>query len=155
MSEQIYLTSSGAERMGIELDDLVNVRRPALAERLRAAIQQGDLSENADYKAAKEEQGFLEGRIQELEYLLANAVIIEENVAERDTVDLGAKVTVLVDEDDPETYLLVGAKEASPRDGRISNESPIGSALLGHKVGDVVEAETPGGVVRIKIVQID
>ncbi len=155
MGEGTYLTAGGAERMQAELENLQTVKRQELAQRLRAAIQQGDLSENADYHAAKEEQAFLEGRIQELEYLLRNAIIIEEVSGIRETVDLGASITVQVDDDDPETYMLVGATEANPRDGRISNESPIGSALLGKKAGEQVEVETPGGVIRIKILKIE
>jgi transcription elongation factor GreA len=115
----------------------------------------GDLSENADYHKAKEDQGFLEGRIQEMEYLLNNAVIIEEKNVQRDSVEVGAHVTVQEEDFDPETYHLVGAREADPRNGRISNESPIGSALIGARVGDSVIAETPGGKVTLKILKIE
>ena len=155
MGEGPYLTAGGAERLQAELENLQTVKRQDLAQRLRSAIQQGDLSENADYHAAKEEQAFLEGRIQELEHLLRNAIIIEEVSGIRETVDLGASITVQVDDDDPETYMLVGAKEADPRNGRISNESPIGNALLGKKAGEQVEVETPGGMIRIKILKIE
>jgi transcription elongation factor GreA len=155
MGEGPYLTAGGAERLQAELENLQTVKRQDLAQRLRAAIQQGDLSENAEYHAAKEEQAFLEGRIQELEHLLRNAIIIEEVSGIREAVDLGASITVQVDDDDPETYMLVGAKEADPRNGRISNESPIGSALLGKKAGEQVEVETPGGMIRIKILKIE
>jgi len=151
----VYLTREGIERLRRELDELVNVRRPALAERLRKAIQQGDLSENADYIAAKEEQGFLEGRIQEIEALLRNAVVIEEE-APTGEVRLGSRVTVVEDgEEEPETFRLVGPAEADPTNGHISYESPLGRALLGHRVGDVVAVEAPAGVLRFRILRIE
>jgi transcription elongation factor GreA len=153
MPEPIYLTAEGAARLQDELHELRGPQREALAKRLRDAIQMGDLSENADYHKAKEDQAFLEGRIQELEYILKNAEVIADS-GPRDIVRVG--VTVLVQEDDlePETYYMVGVKEADPRSGRISNESPIGRALMDHRAGDVVEAETPGGVIRLKILEI-
>ena len=155
MGDQQYLTAAGAERLRKELAELKGPKRDEIAKRLRSAIQMGDLSENADYHAAKESQAFLEGRIQELEYLLKNAQIIEENGEKRDTVELGARVTVQEDDYDPEIFYLVGAKEADPRNGRISNESPFGIALLGGRVGQEVVAETPGGQVRLKILKIE
>jgi transcription elongation factor GreA len=155
MGEQPYLTSEGAERLRLELADLKGPQREALSKRLRFAIQQGDLSENADYHKAKEDQAFLEGHILELEYLLKNAIIIEASVGQRDQVDVGATVTVQEEDYDPETYYIVGAKEADPRNGRISNESPIGRALMGGRVGDVVTAETPGGQLNLKIIKIE
>ncbi len=150
-----YLTSEGAERLRNELAQLKGPGREALAKRLRFAIQQGDLSENADYISAKEEQGFLEGRIQELERILKNVIILEENSQPRLVVDVGAHVTIQEDELDAETYHLVGPQEASPRQGKISHESPIGCALMGHKVGDVVEVETPGGTLHFTILKIE
>jgi len=155
MSEQSYLTAAGAEKLRAELQELKGPRRSEIARRLRDAISQGDLSENADYTKAKEDQGFLEGRIQELEYLLANAIIVEAEQIDREKVGVGAVVTVQEEDYEPETYQLVGAKEADPRQGKISNESPIGSALMGCKVGDWVEATTPGGKVRMKIIKIE
>jgi transcription elongation factor GreA len=113
----------------------------------------GDLSENADYHKAKEDQAFLEGRIQEIEYILRNATIVEKSNS--GVVSIGSTVTVQEDNYDPETYFVVGAKEADPRQGKISNESPIGRALMDHKVGEVVEAETPGGKVKFKILKIE
>lgn len=148
-----YLTPEGEKKLKAELAELTGPRREELAQRLRSAIQMGDLSENADYHKAKEDQAFLEGRIQEVEYILRNAVLIEK--ADTDVVSVGNTVTVQEDNYDPETYYLVGAKEADPRSGRISNESPIGRALLEHKVGDVVEAETPGGKIKFKILKIE
>jgi transcription elongation factor GreA len=155
MNEQMYLTAEGAEKIKRELVQLKGPERDEMAKRLRAAIQQGDLSENADYHKAKEDQGFLEGRIQELEYLLKNATIIVAHEGKLDRVEVGVRVTVQEGEYPPETYMLVGAKEADPRNGRISNESPIGRALIGGSVGDEVVAETPGGTIRLKIVRIE
>jgi len=155
MAEQQYLTAAGAERLRNELAELKGPKRDELAKRLRSAIQMGDLSENADYHAAKESQAFLEGRIQELEYLLKYALIVEESEVERDTVTVGARVTVQEEDFDPEVFHLVGAKEADSRNGRISNESPFGIALLGARVGQEVVAETPSGQVRLKILKIE
>jgi transcription elongation factor GreA len=156
MSEVSYLTAAGAARLREELEYLKGPARDQLAQRLRAAIQQGDLSENADYISAKEEQGFLEGRIQELERVLGNVVIIPEDAnIHRTEVSVGAHVTVQEDEFPEETYHMVGPKEADPRNGRISHESPIGKALLGHHVGDTITVETPGGQVHLKITRID
>jgi transcription elongation factor GreA len=153
MSNQTYLTAEGEEKLKAELIDLKGPRREELALRLRSAIQMGDLSENADYHKAKEDQAFLEGRIQEIEAILRSAVIIEHT--QSDVVNVGSHVTVQEDGFDPETYYVVGAREADPRKGRISNESPIGSALLNHKVGDVVQAETPGGKIKFKILKVE
>ena len=155
MPEPTYLTAEGAERLKAELEDLKGPQRETLARRLRDAIQMGDLSENADYQKAKEDQGFLEGRIQELEYLLRNVVIIDEMPVQKDSVGVGSHVTIQEDGEDPETYHVVGSKEAEPRKKRISNESPIGSALIGAKVGDIVSAETPGGIIQFKVLKIE
>src|SRR5687768_16535781 len=147
MHQQTYLTPEGAAKLRAELAELTGPRREELSKRLRAAIQMGDLSENADYHKAKEDQSFLEGRIQEIEAVLRTAVIVEKTHS--DVVTVGSTVTVQEEDFDPETYYVVGAKEADPRHGKISNESPIGNALMNHKVGDVVEAETPSGKIRI------
>lgn len=154
MSEPTYLTSEGAARLKAELEELTGPRREELAGRLRAAIQMGDLSENADYIKAKEDQGFLEGRIQELEYILSNAEIIEES-ANHHVVSIGSHITIQEDGFPKETYHLVGATEADPSNGKISHESPIGEALMDHKVGDTVEAKTPGGAIKLKILKIE
>ena len=153
MAEPTYLTAEGAAKLKTELEELTGHKREELAARLRAAIQMGDLSENADYIKAKEDQGFLEGRIQELEYILGNAIIIEEK-ADKDVVSLGSRVTIQEGDYPEETYHLVGATEADPSKGKISHESPIGNALINHKVGDMVEAETPGGTIKFKILKI-
>lgn len=155
MSEQPYLTAEGAARLKSELENLRGPQRDEMARRLRAAIQMGDLSENADYHKAKEDQAFMEGRIRELEYLLKNAIIVDESNTPRDTVEVGVRVTIQEENELPETYHLVGAKEADPKNGRISNESPIGRALIGHQVGDTVTAMTPAGAINFKIIQIE
>lgn len=153
MPDSIYLTQQGVTKLQAELAELKGARRQELARRLRSAVQMGDLSENADYHKAKEDQAFLEGRIQEIEYLLRSAVIIEKN-ASSEVVGLGNHVTIQEGDSPPETYHLVGAKEADPRNGRISNESPIGRALVDHRIGDVVEVQTPSGSIKLRIVKI-
>ncbi|MBI1855794.1 MAG: transcription elongation factor GreA, partial [Chloroflexi bacterium] len=125
MPEPTYLTPEGEAKLRAELEELKGPKREELSMRLRSAIQMGDLSENADYHKAKEDQGFLEGRIQEIESLLRNVVTIEKNV-NRDVVSVGNYVTIQEESLPPETYHVVGAREADPRKGRISNESPIG-----------------------------
>jgi transcription elongation factor GreA len=154
MPEPTYLTAEGEAKLQAELIELKGPRRAELAKRLRSAIQMGDLSENADYHQAKEDQGFLEGHIQEIEHVLRNAKIITKN-ASRDIVGVGSHVTIQESSFPSETYHVVGAKEADPRNGKISNESPIGRALMDHKVGEVVEAETPAGKIKLKILKIE
>jgi transcription elongation factor GreA len=152
----VYLTAEGARKLREELNHLKDVKRPDLAARLRHAIQQGDLSENADYHAAKEEQGFLEGRILELERLLRDTVILDESSVDGGAVRLGARVTVVEQGyDDREVFQIVGKAEANPAQGRISNESPLGQALLGRRIGDTVSIAAPGGVTIFKIVAIE
>lgn len=154
MSDDIhYLTPEGEEKLRKELDELKGPVREELARRLRSAIQQGDLSENADYIHAKEEQGFIEGRIMELERILKNHLVIQ--TVNRDRVDLGAHVGIQEGSYPVETYHLVGPAEADPRNGKISFESPIGKAIMGHKAGDEVTLETPGGAMTLKIVSIE
>lgn len=153
MNQQMYLTPEGEAKLREELAQLTGPRREELSQRLRAAIQMGDLSENADYHKAKEDQAFLEGRIQELEAILRNAVIIEKSRG--DVVTVGSTITIQEDTFDPETYDLVGATEADPRKGKISNESPLGRALMDHKAGDVVDVEAPGGKMRVKILKVE
>lgn len=153
MPQHTYLTPEGEAKLKAELVELTGRRREELAARLRSAIQMGDLSENADYHKAKEDQAFLEGRIQEIEAALRTAVIIEKQ--QNDFVAVGSHVTIQEEGFDSETFYVVGAKEADPRNGKISNESPIGSALMDHKVGDVVEATTPGGKTKLKILKIE
>jgi transcription elongation factor GreA len=155
MNEEYLLTPEGAEKMRIELEDMKTRQREELSARLRFAIQQGDLSENADYHKAKEDQAFLEGKIQEYEEILAGAKIIKKQNTESGVVDVGCWVTIKEDDYPEERYQMVGAREANPREGRISNESPIGSALVGHKAGDTVSVKTPGGEMKIKIIKVE
>ena len=154
MSHTNYLTPEGEAKLTAELQELKGAKREELSQRLRSAIQMGDLSENADYHKAKEDQGFLEGRIQELEAILRSAVIIDSSQV-KDVVSIGSRVTIQEADYDPETYHLVGATEADPRNGRISHESPIGRALMDKKVGQIAEAETPGGKIKFKIISIE
>jgi transcription elongation factor GreA len=154
MSQPNYLTPEGEAKLKAELEELKGPRREDLAARLRSAIQMGDLSENADYHKAKEDQGFLEGRIQEIEAILRNSVLIEKS-SSRDVVSIGDHITIQEDGFDPETYHLVGPTEADPRNGKISYESPIGKALMDKKVGEVAEAEAPGGKIKFKILKIE
>ena len=152
--EPNYLTPEGKRKLEEELAYLETTRRKELAERLHVAVKQGDLSENADYIQAKEEQGFLEGRIRTIQAMLRNVVLIEEQSGGE--VRLGSKVTVAEDgSDEHELFMLVGAAEANPLEGRISNVSPLGQALLGRRVGDVVTVQAPRGEVVFKIVAIE
>ncbi len=150
-----FLTQEGKAQLQAELDNLINVKRPALAEQLREAIEAGDISESAAYEDAKHQQGMLEGRIIDLNQILRTAQIIEE-VPEGPTnaVTLGAKVTIVGDDGNEESYKLVGSAEARARDGRISNESPMGKALMGKKVGDKISVNAPGGVLTFAIKEI-
>ncbi|HPA32993.1 MAG TPA: transcription elongation factor GreA [Anaerolineaceae bacterium] len=155
MTEAHYLTNDGLQRLQAELNYLKTTARDQLAKRLRTAIQQGDLSENADYIAAKEEQGFLEGRIMELEQIIRNVVIIDESQRNRDVVDIGASVTIQEGNFPVETYQLVGPQEADPANGRISHESPIGKAMIGKRSGDEFLVSTPNGTIHFKIIKIE
>jgi transcription elongation factor GreA len=155
MEQEIYLTSEGAAKLKTELEELKGPKRDEMAKRLRSAIQMGDLSENADYHKAKEDQSFMEGRIQELEYLLNKATIVDVTELSTDTIQVGSRVTVQEGDYPAEIYFLVGAKEADPRNGKISNESPIGRVLMGCHVGDDVIANTPGGEIKLKILKIE
>ena len=150
----VLLTKEGLRQAEVELDQLVQVRRAEIAERIRHARDFGDISENAEYTEAKNEQSLVEGRIQTLEAMIRNAVLIEDEPREAGVVTVGARVTV-EDEDGDETYAIVGAAEADPLHGRISNESPLGRALLGHRAGDQVEWTLPGGdISRVTILSV-
>jgi len=156
-AEAVYLTEEGKRDLEAQLDELVNVGRQALAERLHLAIKQGDLSENADYTAAKEEQGFLEGRILEIKYKLRYAVLIDPNGPGDGRIGLGSEITVVedgYDDDDRETYYLVGPTEADPGKGKISHESPLGKALMGHRKGDTISVAAPAGKIRFRIIKV-
>lgn len=154
---QTFLTPDGAAKLRAELLELTTTKRIALAKRLREAIQMGDLSENADYIMAKEDQAFLEGRIQELESVLRSATVVKNDnpSGTSDIVAVGCTVMVQEPGEKAEQYILVGAKEADPRAHKISNESPIGKALIGRREGDVVKATTPGGTLVLKILKIE
>jgi transcription elongation factor GreA len=150
-----FLTKEGFEKLQDELDYLRTIKRQEVADRLHEAMEGGELIENAEYEAAKNEQAFVEGRIQELERLLATARVIEDDKKKRaDTIQVGSTVTIQEDGVDEETYTIVGAAEANPREGKISNESPMGKAILNHRVGDDVQIETPDGSYTVRIVKI-
>ncbi len=154
MRNEVYITAEGLKKLEEELEHLRSVRRQEVALRLREAIQGGDeLIDNAEYEAAKNEQAFVEGRIIELERMLAKAQIIEHD-KKSDTVEIGSTVTIKEGKKKAETFTIVGAAEANPSSGLISNESPLGSALLNKQAGDVVEVKAPDGVIRFKIVKI-
>jgi len=151
-----FLTKEGFQKLQEELDYLRTAKRQEVAERLHEAMEGGELIENAEYEAAKNEQAFVEGRIQELDVLLASANIIEDNGKSKksDTIHIGSKVTIKEGNFEAETFVIVGAAEANPREGKISNESPIGKAILGHKLADIVKVETPGGTYNVKIIKV-
>lgn len=154
-NDVVYLTPEGFKQIEDELEHLKTVRREEVAIKLETAIKQGDLKENADYHDAKEEQGFIEGRIRQLEDSLRRAKVID-NRGPSNVVRIGSTVTVCeVGFDEQETYVIVGAHEADPARGRISNISPIGSALLGTKKGQTVRAETPAGLVEFQVLAIE
>ncbi len=150
-----FLTKEGFQKLQEELDYLRNVKRQEVADRLHEAMEGGELIENAEYEAAKNEQAFVEGRIQELEMLLATARVIEDDKKKKaDTVQVGSTVTIQEEGYEAETYTIVGAAEANPRDGKISNESPIGKAILGHRAGEEVQVEVPDGAFKVRILKI-
>ncbi len=157
--DQTLVTKEGLKKLQEELKHLKTVRRQELAQRLKEAISYGDLSENAEYEEAKNEQAFVEGRILELEQKIKNAKIISEkkvDLRRGKEVQIGSTVSVRnkTDQDDPESYTIVGSTEADPMEQKISNESPIGKSLLGHKKGDTVEVNTPAGVFRYEVLKV-
>lgn len=155
MAEQVtYLTQEGLKKLEEELEFLRTARRQEVAERLHQAMEDGELIENAEYEAAKNEQAFVEGRILTIETLLSEAVIIEDE-GPTNVVRVGSTVKVQEDGSKPEAYTIVGAAEANPAKGLISNESPLGRALLGRKVGDEVKVNAPAGVLSFKVVKIE
>jgi len=154
MGDTKYLTQEGFEKFEQELVYLRTVKRPEIAEHIRIAREDGDISENAGYDTAKNEQAFLEGRIRTLEVILKNAQIIKSD-GHADRIALGSQVTVQEDGYEPETFQIVGSTEANPSEGCISNESPLGQPLLGRCAHDVVEVNTPGGVSIFTILEIE
>lgn len=156
MAEQkMILTREGLKNLQDELENLRSVRRLEVAERIKQAIAFGDLSENSEYDDAKNEQAFIEGRIHELENKLRNVEVISDSAKSGDTVTMGCRVVVRdVELGEDEEYTLVGTAEADPSANRISNESPVGAAILGQKVGETVEVHAPAGVFQYKIIEI-
>lgn len=149
----VYLTQEGYEELKKELDELINVKRPANIKAIKEARALGDLSENAEYDAARNEQAELEGRIQKLEQILENVSIIEN--VDNSKVSIGNTVTIkYIDDGEEDEYQIVGSQEANPFESKISNESPIAKALLGKKVGETVEVNSPNGVYQVEITAI-
>lgn len=158
MEKNVFLTQEGLEKLQQELENLKTVRRKEVAERLKQAIGFGDLSENSEYDDAKNEQAFIEGEIQRLEEMLSNVQVIEDGMKVDDgTITIGAKVTIrfVGDDDEEEEYKIVGTVEADPMNNRISNESPVGKAIIGHRAGDIVDVESPSGIVQYEILKVD
>ncbi|MDE2637026.1 MAG: transcription elongation factor GreA [Chloroflexota bacterium] len=152
--EETYLTAEGEDALRRELQLLKDIRRPALAQRLKEAAAQGDLKENADYHDAKEQLGFIEGRVLQIEAILRNAIVVDDS-GSSDEVRIGSSVVIQEDgSGEDEEYKIVGSAEANPRERKISEKSPIGSALIGAKVGDKVKVKTPDGVIKFEIVDI-
>ncbi len=153
-AKETYLTKEGEDALRRELAQLRDNRRPALAQRLKEAAAQGDLKENADYHDAKEKLGFIEGRVQQIESILQNAIVVDSSEPS-DEVRIGSTVVIQEDgEDFDEEFRIVGSAEANPRARKISEKSPIGSALLGKRIGNKVKVETPDGLIKFKIVDI-
>ncbi len=151
--KKTLLTKEGLKELQDELDELINVKRPANLKAIKEARALGDLSENADYDAAKNDQAELEGRIKKIEKMLENYEIIEKS--SNDVVGLGSTVNIkYIDDDEEDEYKIVGSQEADPFMSKISNESPIAKALLNKKVGDIVEVESPNGVYKVEIIEI-
>jgi len=151
----MYLTKDGFQKLQDELEFLRTAKRQEVAERLHEAMEGGELIENAEYEAAKNEQAFVEGRIQELEIILAAAHLIDESSAHQDPTLVQVGDTVVIEDEDGSTeeYTIVGAAEADPRAGKISNESPLGKALLNHHPGDEVTVDAPGGAFKVKVIK--
>ena len=155
MAKQVMLTNEGLLKLNNELDNLISVKRKEVSEKIKVALSFGDLSENSEYDEAKNEQAKVEARIAEIEAILKNAKIIEDEIIDTDSIHVGSKVKLFeVAYDEESVYHIVGSTEADPKQNRISDESPIGKAILGHKAGDTVDAETPAGIVKIKILEI-
>lgn len=149
-----FLTPEGFKKLQDELEYLRTTKRNEVANRLHEAMDGGELIENAEYEAAKNEQAFVEGRIQELDLILATARVINEG-GNGDVIQVGSKITIQEDGSEAETYTIVGAAEANPREGLISNESPIGKALLNHRVGDKVNVDAPGGTFTVVVIKVE
>ena len=156
MNEELLVTQEGYDKIVAEHDELVSVKRAEVAERIKEAISYGDISENAEYDSAKNEQAELEERIHQLEEMLRKAKIVQEEDVKGDKVNIGLKVTVKdIDTGDKEVFSIVGATESDPFNGKISTESPVGKALIGKKKGETVAVEIPDGVINYKIMKIE
>lgn len=149
------MTEEGKEKLQAELEDLKTVQRPKVIERIKIARSYGDLSENSEYESAKDEQSMLETRISTFERMIQYAQIIDNEGTDKDEISVGKKVTFQEGDDDPEEYTIVGAAEADPMAGKISNDSPIAKGLLGHRVGENVTFPTPGGDMTVKVLAVD
>jgi len=150
----IFLTKEGYEEIKEELDYLINVARPENINAIKEARALGDLSENADYDAARNDQAELENKIKKLEAIMENVTIIDEVSTDKVGVGTTVKISYVDDEDDTDQYKIVGSQEADPFESKISNESPIAKALMGHKVGDIVSVESPNGNYEVKVIEI-
>ncbi len=150
-----FLTSEGHRKLQEELEFLRTSKRQEIAARLHEAMEGGELIENAEYEAAKNEQAFVEGRIKELEIILATARVIDETSVVTDVIQVGSKVTIQEEGSSTEKYTIVGAAEADPANGLISNESPLGKALLNHKAGEKAQVEAPAGSFVVKILKVE
>jgi len=153
-ANEVHITPEGLEAVRKELHELTTVRRPYIVQKIKQARELGDLSENFEYHAAKNEQGMMEARVKELEAIIRNHVLIE-NTTQNGIVAMGSTVHFSEDEQDEETYRIVGPAEADPKGGKVSFESALGAALMGHKVGDEVEIKTPTGAYSVRIVGIE
>jgi transcription elongation factor GreA len=154
MTNDVHITPEGLESVRKELEELTTVRRPAIVAKIKAARELGDLSENFEYHAAKNEQGMMEARVKELEAIVKNHVLIEAKKA-TGVIGMGSTVRFSENGQDEETYRIVGPAESDPKAGRVSYESALGKAMIGHRVGDEVEIKTPNGVYTVRIVAIE
>lgn len=155
--KQLVVTREGLQKMKEELEFKETTEKMRIAEQLKVAISYGDLSENAEYDAAKNDQAALEQRINELRQMIEHAVVVDETKINTDAVGFGTRVTIVDVEDEDaqeETYTIVGTSESDPMGGKLSNESPVGAALLGAHVGDIVTAQTPGGALKLRVINI-
>ena len=154
MQKESYLTPSGLRQLQAELDHLKSFRRNEVARRIQKANESGGAMDNAEYEEAKNEQAFVEGRIINLESILGNAIVTPNSRKFTERITIGSSVTVESDYGAKQNYRLVGSAEAAPLEGKISNESPVGQALIGHRVGDEVDVYAPSGVTRLRIIKI-
>ena len=154
MPKEVYLSKEKLEQIKKELETLKKVKRPEVINRIKEARALGDLSENAEYHSAREEQGFIEGKIEELEFMIKNAKIISESCNTGGKIEIGCKVCCSIEGAEKTEFTIVGSAEVDVAKGKISNESPIGKSLLGKKVGDAVEVETPAGKIKYKVLKI-